>query len=153
MLELLPRDAGVGALVNGAAGTAAVETKRLTESLVRRRVEHFRVARVHDEIGRAGERIDVEHLRPGAAAVRRLEDAALGVLGPEVPNRGDERHVPVGGAKPDAADGAWAVEAQKRPGLAPVRRAEYGAQHGGGVWGGPGRLQPKVQRRFTVAAA
>ena len=127
ILELLPRDAGVRALVNGAAGTAAVETKRLAEPLVRRRVEHSRVARVHYEIGRAGERIHVEHLRPGAAGVRRLEDAALRVPGPEVPNRRDERHVRVGGVEHDAADGAGVVEAQIRPGVAAVRRAVHTA--------------------------
>ena len=79
VLELLPRGAGVGALVDRAARTAAVEAERLAQPLIGRGVEHFRVARVHHEVGRAGERVDVEHLRPGAAGVGRLEDAALGV--------------------------------------------------------------------------
>ena len=104
VLELLPRRAGVGRLVDRAAGPAAVEAERLAQPLVGRGVEHLRIARIHHEVGRAGERVDVEHLRPRAAGVGGLEHAALGILRPEVADRRDVRDVRVGGIEHDAPD-------------------------------------------------
>src|SRR4029079_2734312 len=77
VLELLPGRAAVGCLIDRAAWAAAVEAERGADALIRGCVEHIRIARIHDEIGRAGERVDVEHFRPRLSAVGRLEDTTL----------------------------------------------------------------------------
>ena len=49
-------------LVDRAARAAAVEAEGLAQALVGRRVEDVRIARIHHEVRRARERVDVEHL-------------------------------------------------------------------------------------------
>src|SRR5204862_2524619 len=77
VLELPPVLAAVDGLVDRAAGAAAVESERLAQALIRRRVEHARIARIDHDVGRAGELVDVEDLGPRASGIARLEDAAF----------------------------------------------------------------------------
>src|SRR4030095_1212860 len=120
VLQLLPRRAGVGGLVDRAARTAAVEAERFAEPLIRRGVEDFGVAWIHHDVGRAGVGIDEERLAPGAAGVRGFGDAARGVGGPEVADRGDVGDVRIGGIEHDASDRARVVQAEVGPRAAGV---------------------------------
>ena len=88
--QLLPRLAPVRRLKDAAARPAAVEPPRLAQALVGRRVEDVRVVQVHHQVHHARERVGVEHLLPGLAAVGRLVNAALRARLPEVAQR---RHV------------------------------------------------------------
>ena len=58
---------------------------RLAAHVPHGRVEHARILRIHDHLGATGAVIAVEKLVPGLAAVGGLEDAALGVGIPEMP--------------------------------------------------------------------
>ena len=77
-------------------GAAFDQLPRPALHVVHRRVERVGIAAVDDEIDRAGLVVDVEHLRPGLAAVDRLEHAALLVGGPQVAHRRDVDDVGVG---------------------------------------------------------
>ncbi len=119
--------ASVG-LVDRAAGTAAVEAERLAQPLIGRGVQHVRVARIHHEIGRARERVDVEHLRPRATGVGRLEHAALGISRPEVADRRDVGDVrDRSGSSTTRPIAARVVQTEVGPRLAGVGRAIHAA--------------------------
>ena len=96
--------AAVGRLPQAAARAAAVEAPRRAPALVRRGVEHVRVRRVHHDIGEAGVVVDEVRVRPGLAAVGRLEQAALGVRPEQVAERGDVDDVRILRVDDDAAD-------------------------------------------------
>src|SRR4030095_6193653 len=130
VLELFPRGAGVDALVDGATRTAAIEPERLAQALIGRGIEDLGVAWIHHEIGRAGERIHEEHLGPRATRIRRLEDTALGVFGPEVPDRRNVGHVGVRGIENDTADRTRIVQTEIRPRVAAVSGPVHAAAPG-----------------------
>src|SRR5262245_43763315 len=130
VLELLPRSAGVDALVDGAAWTAAVEPERLAQALIGRGIEHLGIAWIHHEIRRAGERIHEEHLGPRATRIRRLEDTALGVFSPEVPHRRNVGDIRIRGIEHDAADRTRIVQTEIRPRVAAVSGPVHAAAPG-----------------------
>jgi len=99
VLDLLPRRARIDGFVDGAPGAAAVESVRLAEPLIHRGVQHLWVARVHHDVGRAGERVGVQHLRPAAAGVGGFVHAPLGVATPEISNGGNVGNVRIGGVQ------------------------------------------------------
>src|SRR6185503_13013068 len=123
IVQLLPRRAGIDRLVDRAARPAAVEAVGLAQELIGRGVEHVRVARIDHDVGRAGERVDVEHFGPGASRIARLEDAALGITGPEVAGGRDVRDVRVRRIEDDASNRARVMETDVRPRVAGVGRA------------------------------
>src|SRR5881392_87768 len=83
-LQLLPRGAAIGCLVDRAARTAAVESERTAKTLIGRGVECVRIAWIHRDVRRARQAVDVKELVPRPAAVHGLVDAAIGGRLPEI---------------------------------------------------------------------
>ncbi len=78
---------------------------------------------MHGEVHDAGTLVEVEHLAPGGAAVRALEDAALLVRTERIAERGDPDGVGIIGMNDDAADLAGIRQADEAPCPALVGRA------------------------------
>ena len=120
--QLRPRVAGIDRLVETAAGAAAVEAPRAAPALIGGRVHHLRIGRIDRDVGDAGVVVDEEHVAPRLAAVDRLEEAALAVRAPQVPERRDEDDLRVGGMKRDAGDVPRVAQPEMIPGAAAIGR-------------------------------
>ncbi len=118
--ERLPGLAAVARLVEAAPLAAGREGVRRAAELPHAGVEDRRVLGIDREIGAAGVGVDVEHLLPGLAAVRRLVDAAVRVAVPEMAGGAGPDGVAVGRAHLDAGDALGVLEADPLPGVAAV---------------------------------
>ena len=82
--------AAVGRLVQPVVVAAAGERPRQPAKLPDAGVEHVRILRVHRQVGRAAARAGVQRLLPGLAAVVGHVHAAVGAVGEDVAERGDD---------------------------------------------------------------
>ena len=103
-LELAPGGAAVRRLVEPAARAAAVHAARGPPALIHRRVQDLAVGRIHHDVVRAGVIVDLEHLRPGLAAVGGAVDAALAARAPQAPGGRHEHDVVVARVDDDPVD-------------------------------------------------
>ena len=131
--KLGPGPSAVAGLEDAAGGTPRRVRPGRAPPRVHRRVEHVRVGRVHRQVAGAGARVPLEAQCPRLAGVVRDVDTALGVLAPQVAQRGHEHGGAVGGIGDDAGDGVRGVEAQVVPGPAAVARAVDAVPPRGGV--------------------
>ena len=120
--QLVPRLAGVSALPDRAAGTAAVEAAAGAAPLVARRVDDAGVHRIEDDVGEAGVVVDELDVVPGLAAVGRLVDAAFRVRAEEMAERRDVDRVGVLRIDDDARDRLRLFQPDVGEGLAAVGR-------------------------------
>ena len=102
--EARPGLAGIVRPPDAAAGSAAVEAPRLAAALIGRGEERVRIGRVHHEIDEARVVVDELGVRPGLAAVGRLEHSTLGIRPEEVADRRDVDHVRVLGVHDHLGD-------------------------------------------------
>src|SRR5262249_36518012 len=102
---------------------------------VRGRVDRARVGGVEGHVDAAGVVVEAEDVLPGPAAVARLEQAALPVGRPQVPQRGDVGRLGVGGGGGDAVDVVGVGEAGVGPGRAGVAGDEDAVAPGDAVAG------------------
>src|SRR5690606_32209117 len=124
LVDRLPRLAAIRAAVDAAAVVAGLDARVVplaTRALPGRGVQHVRIARIHDEVVRARLLVDVQHLAPRAAAVRRLEDAAVRVARPLHARCRDPDDVGVRRMYEDTADRVRARESHVLPRLTTVR--------------------------------
>ena len=87
--------------------------------------EDPRVGRVGGDVHRAGLVVDLQHVRPGRAAVGGAEDAALRSGLEEVAHGRDEDGVGIGGVDPHLADVAGVLETKVTPRPAAVPGREH----------------------------
>ena len=106
--------------MNRALGSAVDHREEMTAPLVRRSDDDVRVARIDDDVGDAGVVGNLQHLRPRAAAVNRLVEAAFAARRPQRALRRDEHRVAVFGTDDDAADVLGGLEADVGPRTAAV---------------------------------
>src|SRR5262249_28311889 len=118
--EFGPGGAPVGGPEDAAAGSTAVEAPPFALTLIHRGVERVRIARIHREVDGAGVFVLIQDFVPRAAAVRGLEDAALGIRSPEMSGRRHVDDVGVAGVYDDAADVARVRQSHFLPGRAAV---------------------------------
>src|SRR5690606_19852574 len=122
--------AAVGALVEAAFARAGDDRPRLALDARHPGVHGVRVAGLEFDVGGAGAVVEIQRLAPGAAAVRRAEDAALGVALEHVAGGGNPRGVGIGGMHTQRADLPGVVETGEVPGLAAVGAAVHAAARG-----------------------
>ncbi len=120
--EVLPRLSAVHRSIEAGLAGAAVQAPGAPPVGVHPGVDDAGIRRIDLDVGAAGIRVEVEHLRPGPAAVGRLEEAALLVRAPLVTERGDVGDVRVSRVDADARDPLGVGEAEMRPRLAGVGR-------------------------------
>src|SRR5262249_44103957 len=120
--QLRPRAAGIVALPERAAWSAAVEAAARAASLIAGRIDGVAVRRIDRDVGEPGVVVDELDLVPRLSAVGRLEDAALGVRSKEVTGRGDVHDFRVGLVDHDARDRLRFLQTDVRERLAAVDR-------------------------------
>ena len=94
----------------------------MTPALVGRRVQHVRIARIHQQVGHPGVVADLEHLRPRFVAVAGQVHATFATRAPQRTLCGDINGVGVLRMNQDAGDVFGALEAHVAETLAAVDR-------------------------------
>src|SRR6185437_5278574 len=123
--ELCPGRATIRALEDAAAGATADQDPRLAPRLPEGRVERPRIRGVHDEVDDPRRVVAKEDLVPRLAAIRGLVDAALGIGGPDMPERSHVYDVGIVRIDTHARDLARLREADVRPRLPAISGLVY----------------------------
>jgi hypothetical protein len=121
-VELRPRMTSVRRLVDPTFGPGRQESVLPALTLLRRRIEHVGVGRVHRQVAETGVPADLLRIRPRLSAVGRLVEATLAAGGPEWPERGDVDDVRIARVDDDPADVLRPWKHRRRPGLSAVGR-------------------------------
>src|SRR5262249_59686519 len=92
------------AAMDRAFGSAVDHREEAAPPLIRGGDDDLRIAGIEDDVGDAGVLGDLQHLRPGSAAVSRFVEPAIAAGSPERALRGHVDGVAVLRADHDAAD-------------------------------------------------
>ena len=82
--QFFPGCAAVGCLIDGTVRSAAIESEGGPPPLIRRGIQRVRTLRVHGDVAHPGVIVDLQHLRPGLPAVRRLIHATVRIRSPQM---------------------------------------------------------------------
>ena len=132
-LNAHPRGSTVARLPDATAGTAAIEAEGGAQPGVCGGVQQLRVARVHEQLHRPGDRIHREHLGPGHAGVGGFVHPSFGCGTPQISQSGHPRHVRVARMRQHARDTARLPETGKAPRGAAVGGAIDATAPGAGL--------------------
>jgi len=119
--QLLPGCSAVRRLVDCAVRATAVEPKRGPAALVGRGIESIGILPDHGDIGNPHVFIYIKDVLPGAASVRRFENAALLVRPPKPPDRRHIDDIGIRRMNSDSPDVMRVRQTHFLPGTAGVR--------------------------------
>src|SRR5437016_7665710 len=116
-LQALPCDAAVCRLEQAAARPAAGAAPCVNLDLPHPCKKDSRVVGIHAHVGAARVLVDEEHFIPGLSAVCGAEDAALRLRPVGVAQRARQHDVWIARVDFHAADTAYLIQSNQRPGL------------------------------------